>query len=179
LKTAANTSGGSTVPSGGGGGGGGPDCDLLLRDLDEADNLIDKHNLQMYMMSVGCSDRRLKNVTEPFTGGIKELKALNVYNFNFKDDKTKRPQVGVMAQELQKVFPNAVFEDENGYLKIRWDELFYSTVNAIKELDKKIVALVKRTVKVETQISKLEKENVELKNQIESLTARVNKLKAQ
>jgi phage shock protein A len=84
-----------------------------------------------------------------------------------------------MAQELQRVFPTAVFKNENGYLSIRWDELFYSTVNAIKELDKKIVALVKRTVKVETQISKLEKENVELKNQIESLTARVNKLKAQ
>ncbi len=125
------------------------------------------------------SDRRLKNITEPFTGGLKELKALKVYNFTFKNDKTKHPQVGVMAQELQRVFPNAVFQDENGYLKIRWDELFYSTVNAIKELDKKIVALVKRTVKVETQISKLEKENVELKNQIESLTARVNKLKAQ
>ena len=84
-----------------------------------------------------------------------------------------------MAQELQKVFPNSVFEDENGYLRIRWDEMFYAAINAIKELDKKIVSLVKRATKVETQITKLEKENVELKAQVESLAARVNKLKAQ
>ena len=107
------------------------------------------------------------------------MKALNVYNFTFKNDKNKLPQVGVIAQELRKVFPNAVFQDDNGYLKIRWDEMFYATINAIKELDKKIVALAKRTIKVETQITQLEKENVELKSQVESLTARVNKLKAQ
>ena len=125
------------------------------------------------------SDRRLKNIGERFNGGLKDLKALNVYNFTFKNDKNKLPQVGVIAQELRKVFPNAVFQDNNGYLKIRWDEMFYATINAIKELDKKIVALAKRTIKVETQITQLEKENVELKSQVESLTARVNKLKAQ
>ena len=84
-----------------------------------------------------------------------------------------------MAQDLQKVFPNSVFQGEDGYLRIKWDEMFYATINAIKELDRKIVALVKRTTNAETQISKLERENTVLKSQVYSLAARVNKLKAQ
>lgn len=174
----STTTGGSTG-GGGGGGGGGRDCLELQDELRDTLDPMDRHHLQMHMSVVGCSDRRLKNIGERFDGGLDELNKLKVYNFTFKDDKTKRPQVGVLAQELRKVFPTAVFEDENGNLKIRWDEMFYAAINSIKELDKKIVALVKRTTKVETQISKLEKENVELKAQVESLRTRVNKLKAQ
>ena len=57
--------------------------------------------------------------------------------------------------------------------------MFYAAINAIKELDRKIIALVNRTTKVETQISKLEKENILLKSQVDNLTTRINKLKAQ
>lgn len=181
-STGGSTTGGSSTGGsygGGGGGGGGRDCLEFQDELRDTDDPFERDHLQHYMTSIGCSDRRLKNVGEPFTGGLKELKALKVYNFTFKNDEAKKPQVGVMAQELLRVFPNSVFKAEDGHLKIRWDEMFYATVNAIKELDKKIVALVKRTIKVETQISKLEKENVELKAQVDSLRTRVNKLKAQ
>lgn len=125
------------------------------------------------------SDRRLKNIGTRNLAGLKELNKLTVYNFTFKNDPKKSPHVGVMAQDLQKVFPNSVFQGEDGYLRIKWDEMFYATINAIKELDRKIVALVKRTTNVETQISKLEKENTVLKSQVDDLTTRVNKLKAQ
>ncbi len=125
------------------------------------------------------SDRRLKNITTRNNTGLSAIQKLKVYNYTFKNDPKKLPQIGVMAQDLQKVFPNSVFEGEDGYLRIKWDEMFYAAINAIKELDQKIVALVKRTTNVETQISKLEKENIVLKSQVDSLTARVNKLKAQ
>ena len=125
------------------------------------------------------SDRRLKNITTRNTAGLNEINKLQVYNFNFKNDPDKVPQVGVMAQDLMKIFPNSVFKDDNGYLKIKWDEMFYAAINAIKELDRKIIALVNRTTKVESQISKLEKENILLKSQVDNLTLRVNKLKAQ
>ncbi len=141
-------------------------------------------NQYTYNFSSGCikldtSDRRLKNIGTRSLAGLNELNKLTVYNFTFKNDPKKAPHVGVMAQDLQKVFPNSVFQGEDGYLRIKWDEMFYATINAIKELDRKIVALVKRTTNAETQISKLEKENTVLKSQVDSLTARVNKLKAQ
>ena len=123
------------------------------------------------------SDRRLKNIGTRNIAGLKDLNQLKIYNYTFKNDKSRRPQIGVMAQDLQKVFPNSVFEGPDGYLRIRWDEMFFASINAIKELDRKIVSLVNRATKVESQIAKLEQENQNLKAQVDVLSARVEKLK--
>lgn len=123
------------------------------------------------------SDRRLKNIGTRSIAGLKELNQLKIYNYTFKNDKSKHSQIGVMAQDLQKVFPNSVFEGPDGYLRIRWDEMFFASINAIKELDRKIVSLINRTTKVETQIAKLEQENISLKTQVDALSVRVEKLK--
>lgn len=130
-------------------------------------------------MDIKTSDRRLKDIGSKYTAGLDKLRELKVYNYTFKKDENKEQHVGVIAQELKKVFPNSVFKGEDGYFRIRWDEMFYAVLNGIKEIDKRIVALVKYTTNIETQISKLEKENTELKVQVDSLAQRVNKLKAQ
>lgn len=123
------------------------------------------------------SDRRLKNIGTRNLAGLKELNQLKIYDYTFKNDKSKHSQIGVMAQDLQKVFPNSVFEGPDGYLRIRWDEMFFASINAIKELDRKIVSLVNRATKVETQIARLEQENISLKTQVDALSVRVEKLK--
>ena len=123
------------------------------------------------------SDRRLKNIGTRSLAGLKELNQLKIYDYTFKNDKSKHSQIGVMAQDLQKVFPNSVFEGPDGYLRIRWDEMFFASINAIKELNRKIVSLVNRATKVETQIAKLEQENISLKTQVDALSVRVEKLK--
>ena len=128
-------------------------------------------------VNLTSSDRRLKNIGTKSIAGLKEINQLKIYNYTFKNDKSNHPQVGVMAQDLQKVFPNSVFKGPDGYLRIHWDEMFFASINAIKELDKKIVNLVDRATKVETQIAKLEQENVELKAQVNALNARVEKIK--
>lgn len=129
------------------------------------------------------SDIRLKNVGEPFTAGLDELEKLNFYHFTFKKDKDQVPQVGVMAQDLQKVFPQAVSKDDGGWLTIRWDEMFYAAINAIKELNTKVCAIAKdvtnlktvtdeHTKTLESQAQTIEQQQVEIKE----LTARVEKL---
>lgn len=129
------------------------------------------------------SDIRLKNVGEPFTAGLNELEKLNFYHFTFKKDKDQVPQVGVMAQDLQKVFPQAVLKDDGGWLTIRWDEMFYAAINAIKELNTKVCAIAKdvtnlktvtdeHTKTLEAQAQTIEQQQVEIKE----LTARVEKL---
>lgn len=123
------------------------------------------------------SDRRLKNIGTRSIAGLKELNQLKIYDYTFKNDKSKHSQIGVMAQDLQKVFPNSVFDGPDGYLRIRWDEMFFASINAIKELDRKIVSLVNRATKVETQIARLEQENISLKTQVDALSVRVEKLK--
>ncbi len=101
------------------------------------------------------SDKRLKNVGKNFTCGLDKIRQLEIFNFTFKDDKTKTPQVGVMAQDLQKIFPDAVKKGEDGFLRIRMEDMFYALVNAVKEND--------------TRITELEKENKELLKRIEAL----------
>ena len=124
------------------------------------------------------SDRRLKIILGKNSDGLDKVKKLKVYNYKFKNDKTKKRHVGVIAQDLQKIFPNSVFMGDDYYLKIRLDEMFYAVINSLKELKEKIVSLVKQTVKLEEEITKTEKENAKLKAQVEALSARVEKLKS-
>ncbi len=103
------------------------------------------------------SDRRLKNVGKEFTSGLDKLKKLEVFNYTFKDDKDKTPQVGVMAQDLQKIFPDAVMKGEDGFLRIRMEDMFYAVINAVKELDTRTSAQEKKIQELEKRIEELEK----------------------
>ena len=131
----------------------------------------------------GLSDRRLKNVGADFTAGLNELEQLNFYHYTFKDDKDQKPQVGVMAQDLQKVFPQAVTKNSEGWLQIRWDDMFYAAINAIKELNAKVCAIAKdvtalkatadeHTQALEAQAKTIEQQQAEIK----ALAERVEKL---
>ena len=112
-----------------------------------------------YLTNSWISDRRLKYVGKENTAGLDKIRQLKVFNYTFKKDQKKTPHVGVIAQDLQKVFPNAVQKGVDGFLKIRMEDMFYAVINAIKELD--------------SRVTKLEKENQELEARIERLEAKV------
>ena len=135
----------------------------------------------------GYSDKRLKNIGEKYTAGLNELKKLDFFHFTFKDDENKTPHVGVMAQDLQKVFPDAVTKDENGYLKIRWEDMFYAMINALKELDNKfsefsfcinnkISEQNKIIEKQQAEINELKETNKKLTKENEEIIKRLDKL---
>ena len=98
------------------------------------------------------------------------------YNFTFKNDKENKSQVGVMAQDLQKVYPSAVVKGKDGYLRIRWDEMFYSMINAIKTLDKKLVAIASSISEMESDVLQIKSEQKNIKKQIAVLNSRAAKL---
>ena len=103
------------------------------------------------------SDRRLKNVGEKYTAGLEELKKLDFYHYTFKDDKDNTPLVGVMAQDLQKVFPDAVTKGEDGYLRIRLEDMFYAVINAVKELDVKVSQIVADVTSISSKVDEQQK----------------------
>ena len=102
------------------------------------------------------SDRRLKYVGKENTSGLDKIRQLKVFNYTFKKDEKKTPHVGVIAQDLQKVFPDAVKKGVDGFLTIRMEDMFYAVINAIKELDIKYQAQEKRINELEKRIDKLE-----------------------
>ena len=109
------------------------------------------------------SDIRLKNVKGENNAGLEQIKQLKTFNYTYKKDKKNIPHVGVMAQDLQKIFPDAVIKDNDGYYRIRKEDMFYAMVNAIKELankdnekDLKIQALEKKNAELEARLELLE-----------------------
>ena len=129
------------------------------------------------------SDIRLKNLGNPYTDGLEALNKLKFYHYTFKKDKAQTPHVGVIAQELQKVFPNAVTKGSDGYLQIRLEDMFYAAINAIKELNTKVITLAENMVKLTEKTDKQQEEltaQAELINiqqqKIDELTARLEKL---
>ncbi len=117
------------------------------------------------------SDRRLKYVGKEFTSGLDKIRALKVFNYTFKKDETKEPRVGVMAQDLQKIFPDAVKKGEDGFLRIRMEDMFYAVINAIKELDAKVAAQDKKIKELDAKITAQDKKIKELGLLIEKLEA--------
>ncbi len=125
------------------------------------------------------SDKRLKYVGSELKSGLDKIRQLKVYNYTFKKDPKKTPHVGVIAQDLQKVFPNAVTTGSDGYLVIRMEDMFYALINAVKELDAKVTDLT-AAVKEHTQaLQQLRKENKEIKAQNKELKARLDRLERQ
>jgi len=100
------------------------------------------------------SDARLKNIGEEFTSGMDKLNQLKVYNYTFKNS-PERKRVGIIAQQLMKIFPDAVSKDENGYYTIRQEDIFYAMVNALKDFDKKIKGLAANITTLNKNITDL------------------------
>ncbi len=85
-----------------------------------------------------------------------------------------------MAQDLQKVFPNAVTKNKDGWLQIRWDEMFYSAINAIKELNDKVIALSEKLQEFTTELTdlkaKVDKQQTEIETQAKTLNKQQQEL---
>lgn len=118
------------------------------------------------------SDRRLKYVGKDNNDGLVKIKQLKVFNYVYKKDTTKTPHVGVIAQDLQKVFPNAVQKGTDGFLTIRMEDMFYAVINAIKELDAKITALQKENQELKQLVKQVQEDNKRLDQRLQKLEAK-------
>lgn len=84
------------------------------------------------------SDRRLKSNFAPLVSALDKLKTLTGQTY----DKANRREVGLIAQEVQEVLPEAVHTDDNGYLSLSAAGLVALLVEAVKELDAKLEGLL-------------------------------------
>jgi hypothetical protein len=92
------------------------------------------------------SDERLKNIKGNFNGGLNAVMQLQPLRYQYKRDnalglKSDTEYVGFGAQALQKVIPEAVTRNANGYLQVNNDPILWTMLNAIKEQQKEIVQL--------------------------------------
>ena len=122
------------------------------------------------------SDIRLKNLGDNFTAGLEEIKKINIFNYTYKNDSEQLAHVGVVAQDLKRVFPTAVTKDENGYYKIRWDEMLYAVINSVKTLNAKIEAISDKIANDRKRIAALKKDNTMLTAKVKALADELSEL---
>jgi hypothetical protein len=89
----------------------------------------------------GVSDERLKNITGEISNGLNKVNQLRAVEFTWKRDATNESQVGLIAQDVQKVLPQAIGEDGDGNLGVRYTEVIPLLVAAIKELKAEVDSL--------------------------------------
>jgi hypothetical protein len=97
--------------------------------------------------STTISDKRLKKDIQPIENALWKVNQINGCTFTYlKDD---RKSAGLIAQDLEKVLPSAVIEDqavfhgEEGetYKTVQYDQVIGLLVEAIKELNAKVEGL--------------------------------------
>ena len=87
------------------------------------------------------SDKALKENIVKTKYGIDKLRQVNIYQYNFKGEKDTK--IGVIAQELQNIYPKAVSKASNGYLSVNSDWILFSMVQALKDVDNAVLGLQK------------------------------------
>ncbi len=112
------------------------------------------------------SDVRLKEIHSSYERGLSEVTRLNPINYSYRQDNDlKLPAgkqfVGLVAQEVQKVVPEAVEENSDGYLMINSDPIIWAMLNSIKEL--------------KAENDQIKTENDQLKQRLDALEQKVNK----
>ncbi len=121
------------------------------------------------------SDERLKKDIQPLTHALDSILQLEGKTYRWKEDTTfaNKADIGLVAQEVEQIFPELVAENEQGYKGIAYSKLTAVLIEAMKEQQQQFTA----------EITALQKENTQLKTimaeQMDALLARVAMLEGE
>ncbi len=103
------------------------------------------------------SDRRLKKNITPIFNANEKVNKLGGYTFDWDADKQELyvgEDVGLIAQEVEKVIPSAVRVSTTGYKQVNYTKVVPLLVEAMKEQDARIKELEKKFEKLEKALRK-------------------------
>ena len=96
------------------------------------------------IIAFSLSAERLKTNLAPIDNALDKLSQLHGMTFQWVADRgsaSDKRDVGVIAQQLQKVLPEAVAERSDGYLGVRYEKIAALLIEAVKELKAEVDAL--------------------------------------
>ena len=99
------------------------------------------------VIAYSASDRRLKENITPISNALDKVSKIGGYEFDWNDKQTVweegKHDVGVIAQEVLEVVPEATKERKDGYLGVDYEKLIPVLIQAIKEQQAQIEGLQK------------------------------------
>ncbi|MGZ3782411.1 MAG: tail fiber domain-containing protein [Pseudobdellovibrionaceae bacterium] len=124
------------------------------------------------------SDIRLKTNIEYLLSNetLEKISQLRGIRYDWKDQ-TKNGsdrQIGLIAQDVQKVFPEAVKTNSEGFLSVSYSNLVAPLIESVKELYKKFLRLDQVIEQQQRQIASVQAQKAD-KAEIEALKARAEK----
>jgi hypothetical protein len=93
------------------------------------------------IVAYASSDRRLKDNIQPIENPIEKINKIGGYSFDWNEeiqDTYKGKDYGVIAQEIEEVFPELVQTRDNGYKAVKYDKLVSVLIEGIKHLSKEV-----------------------------------------
>ena len=78
------------------------------------------------------SDVRLKQNIEEIPGALQKIVQIHGKSYTFINDEQQQKHYGVIAQDIQRILPNLVKENEQGYLSVNYIELIPILVEALE-----------------------------------------------
>jgi len=109
------------------------------------------------------SDERFKKNIKPIKKTLGSLKKIKVYSYNWDTEKypdrnfgNNKLQIGVLAQEIEKVYPDLVSTDKDGYKSVDYIKLSVITLQAVKELKNQNEELRMKNTELEKRLNKIE-----------------------
>lgn len=99
------------------------------------------------------SDENLKEFIEDFNINIDLLNKIPIKYYYWKGNKKER-YLGTSAQEIRKICPELVSENENGYLTVAYDKLSLIAIASLKLLNKEINDCKKEIAKIKELLEK-------------------------
>ena len=115
------------------------------------------------------SDKRLKSDVTTLTGGLAKLDALNPVSFRFTADPNKTIHLGLIAQDVQKVYPEAIHADDKGFLKLDYPALIGPMVGMLKEMKQRVLVNGADIAKLQAANDNLELRITDLHKQVHAL----------
>jgi hypothetical protein len=98
------------------------------------------------VVAFASSDERLKENLEPIGSAVEKVEQITGYTYNWIPMEDihvygDMKDIGVIAQEVEKVLPEIVSDRENGYKAIKYDKLTAVLIQAVKELSDRVKTL--------------------------------------
>ena len=87
------------------------------------------------------SDGRLKRDLEVIPNATEKINQISGYTYFRSDTEDPKRHAGVIAQEVQKVLPEVVFEHDNGFMSVAYGNMVALLIESIKDLDSRVKKL--------------------------------------
>ena len=104
----------------------------------------DAFRFSVDVIAFDTSDKRLKNNIKPIENCLDKVSKLGAYEFEWDETKQRRFKgfdTGVIAQEVEEVYPHMVETREDGYKALQYEKLVPLLLGAIKEQQEQIESL--------------------------------------